>query len=379
MIPYGIGRGFDRSRTNGWYIRVHGKKEYFSTELLRDAEYDHRVAEARLNGATASSSITPAQRQLLQEMQRLAEPTGYTPMEIFERGMTLIGQKPRLVITVADAVDQAIKDYERRVDEGLVGNKYFITLKSSLKRLGSRFANRGLHTLTNAEIQRFLRGCDIGPQTRINNLRCISVLFTWAKNAGAVQTNPIEITERVRRTPATLNAEAVKTLFEKADPRLVPMLMLQWFAGIRPTATHGMRWEDINQERRTISIRAEISKLKEPEVIEGLPDELWAWLKAHGKAKGRIAPSGHVKLSKALHKELGYSGRSGDKRWPTDVARHSFASHLYPRVHSIDQVAKTLCHRGSRVTLKHYVAKNVTSAEAEAYFGLIAAIRPAQP
>lgn len=374
VIPYGIGRGFDRSRKNGWYIRVRGRKEYFASEALRDGEYGQRVAEAKLYGEAASAEITPAQRQLLQEMQRLADPTGYTPMEIFERGLTLVGRKPRTVMTVAEAVDQFLKVYERRRDDKLIGNKYFIVLKSAVNRIKAVFGARGLHTVTCREIEGMLLTQKICPQTRINNLRCASVLFTWAVGEGAVPANPIVITERVKRTPAIFSPSEVEKLFRVADPKIVPMLVFQWFAGLRPAATHGLTWGDVNMEAKTVSIRAEISKLREPEVIEHLPDEFWAWVSRQQKRKGRIAHPNHIKLARAAHKAMGFRLR-GKRPWPTDVARHTFASHLYPRLRSIDAVAKILCHRGSRVTLKHYVAKNVTEAESAAYFKLLDAIK----
>jgi integrase len=375
VIPYGIGRGFDRSRKNGWYIRVQGRKEYFISEELRNAEFDRRVAEARLYGQAATADVTPGQRQSLQEMQQLAGATGYTPMEIFERGLTLVGVKPRRSMLASDAVAQFLTENEARLKDGFIRRRRMLELKNLLKRFGSEFERRDMASIVKADIQRYLLCLGVGPQTRINHARVISRLFSWAADAGVVTANPVVITDQVNRTTATFTADRVARLFKLAPAELVPMLVFQWFAGIRPAATHGLRWEDVNPERRTIAIRPEISKLREPEVIEGLTDEFWAWFERCGKKRGRIAHPNHVKLAKELHHEMGFRGK-GKKAWPTDVARHSFASHLYPRLHSIDAVAKVLCHRGSRVTLKHYVAKNVTSEQAEAYFAVLAGIKP---
>lgn len=56
------------------------------------------------------------------------------------------------------------------------------------------------------------------------------------------------------------------------------------------------------------------------------------------------------------------------KPWPTDVARHTFASNLYALIGDIGKVSSVLTHTGSRVTLKHYVAKGVKREDADAYF-----------
>lgn len=372
VIPYGIGRGFDRSRAHGWYIRTNGRKEYFESEEARDAEYGQRLAEARLYGEQATAAITPGDRQLLREVQRLAGATGYTPLEIFERGLTLVGRKPRDTVKTSRAVALFLAESRARLKDGAIGSRRMSELDHILDRFGSRFASRELHAIERPDIQSHLIGLGVGPQTRINHARVISRLFAWAMQSGYITANPVVITERVKRTPAIFYAPQVRALFEKAPAEILPMLVFQWFAGIRPTATHGLRWEDINQDRRTIAIRAEISKLREPEVIEGLPEELWAWVAGHAKASGAISHSNHIDMNRRLHHAIGYG--AGMKRWPEDVARHSFASHLYPRAHSIDAVAKVLCHRGSRVTLKHYVAKSVTREEAEAYFGVLAGL-----
>lgn len=375
MISYGISRGFDRSRTHGWYVSVRRRKEYFRSEQERDDAYDQRIAEARTYGEAAGTPISPQARAMLTEMDRLAANTGYTPMEVFERGLTLVGRKPRATQPIADAVKRFLAESKEREREGLIRNRRLIELKSTLTRFAARLGHRDLWSISRNDVQNYLREQGVGPQTRINQTRVIGRLFTWASaESGMNLPNPAVVSERVKRTPITFTAKEVRKLFKLAPRELVPMLVLQWFAGLRPAATHGIRWEDINRERRTVVIRAEVSKLREPEIIEGLPDELWAWLDGvDGRLKGRVAHPNHVKLNKRLHHRLGYGGRS-KKRWPEDVARHTFASHLFPRVASIEAVSKVLCHRGSRVTLKHYVAKNVTKEQAEKYFGLLATI-----
>lgn len=376
MVPYGIGRGFDRSRAHGWYIRVRGKKEYFETEELRDGEYDQRIAEAKLYGEQASATITPGDRQLLQEMQRLAAPSGYTPMEIFERGLTLVGAKPRSVVAVGKAVADLTRETAQRLKDGVVRGRYEKDLRNILKRFAGRFQDRDLHSITNRDIDLYLKSLGVGPQTRVNYARVIGRLFLWAGVP-----NPVEITERVKRTPQIFKAPEVEALFKRAVegyPALVPMLVIQWFTGIRPTATHQMTWHDLHRETKTVVIRPEIAKLGEPEVIEHLPDCFWAWVERSGRKTGRIAPLGHELMAKKLHRDLGFSGKPGKRHWPTDVARHSFASHLYPIAKSIDTVSRTICHRGNRTTLKHYVAKSVTEPEAKAYFAVLDGLRTSQ-
>lgn len=219
MIPYGIGRGFDRSRTNGWYIRVRGEKEYFASEELRDGEYDRRIAEAKLYGEKAAGTVTPGDRQLLQELQRLTAPTGYTPLEIFERGLTLVGRRPRATMSVEKAVERLLAVSKARQKEGLIRPRRLKELRNVLTRFSTAFAIRELQTIGREDVNDFLMGLGVGPQTRINNARVISRLFSWAKDEiGCVTDNPVVITERVRRIPAVFTAEQAANLLEKLSP-----------------------------------------------------------------------------------------------------------------------------------------------------------------
>lgn len=367
MNPYGIGRGFDKARVNGWYIRVDGRKQYFASEKLRDEEHDRRLKEARIYGQSASAQVTPGDRQLLHEIRRLAAGVSHAPMEIFDLGLTLVGAKPRKTRSVESAANAMVADAKRRLKEGTLSGRRVIEIKSILGRFSAHCGKRNLHTIGRHEIELFLLGLGVGPQTRINNARTISRLFSWA----GVRDNPVKITDRVHRTPPTFEPDEVERIFAvaKSDfPELVPMLALQWFAGIRPTATHTMQWSDINLDHKTIVIRPDINKLREPDLVEGLTKEFWAWASRQADKRGRIAHPNHKKLTQALHRKLGYGAGKGMRRWPEDVARHSCASHLFPIVKSIDAVAKTLCHRGARVTLKHYVVKNVREYTAARYF-----------
>lgn len=370
MNPYGIGRGFDKSRSHGWYLRIATRKQYFASEADRDREYERRMDEAKLYGEKAVEAITPAQRQLLSEIYKLAQTVGYAPMDVFERGLATVSGGPRTRVEVAAATTKLIKETEHREHEGLVGHRRLKDLRYILTRFSARFNGRDLRSITREEIDAYLMTLGVGPRSRINNARVIGRLFSWARIP-----NPVVVSDRVFSTPQIFEPPEVRRLFEAAvrDHRaLVPMLVLQWFAGIRPTASQRMAWADLNFARHAVVIRAEISKLREPEIIEGLPDEFWAWAAQHRKSKGRIAPANHIKMNRRLHHALGYGLGKKQRRWPEDVARHTFASHLYPRLHSIDAVAKILCHRGSRVTLKHYVAKNVSMAQAESYFKVLA-------
>ena len=90
-LPYGISRGYDRSRKSSpWYVRVNGRKvAHFRSESERDTDYNNRLSEAKLYGQLGTAQLSGADRVAIQEMNRLAADVDMTPLEIFQRGMTL--------------------------------------------------------------------------------------------------------------------------------------------------------------------------------------------------------------------------------------------------------------------------------------------------
>lgn len=191
--------------------------------------------------------------------------------------------------------------------------------------------------------------------------------------------------------PEILHLPAILRLLGRAPAVMRPALALQTFAGIRPreltrdcvvketTPERAARenrgepapwrvrlcWEDVDFERRSILIRAAVSKTNEEWRLLDLPKNLWPWLEAGRQESGPIWPH-RLKSWMVQHKALRQA--ASVPHWPRDALRHTFASHGYWR--GLEWALDTMRHtRQAAVFTKHYKG-NVTASEGRAFFGI---------
>jgi integrase len=368
----GIARGFDKSREHGWYVSVNRVKQYFSSEKERNKAYADKLASLHTGGLTAvAEAPTYTERQWLAEMRRLARPTGQTILEIFQRGLAQIGIVTDADRTLRGARNLFIEEQELRLKDGHITRSRFKEVKGATAHLDKQCGTLPIQAISRQHIKDHLLGLGVGPQTRLNRARTLSFFFRWAIDEGMLLKNPVPRQEGVDRIPAVFSNEQVAELFEVARDQFIeiyPMLLIQWYAAIRPGATHHLHWEHIDFANRRILIHPHANKMKQPDIVHDLPPTVFAALLPFA-GTGRIAHSNHAKIMKAFHKHLGYHRGEGGKRWSEDVARHTCLSNLtalYDR--DIKRVSDVALHTTSRTLLKHYLLKNLPKESAESYF-----------
>lgn len=377
MRGLGIAKGFDKSRTNGWFLSVRQSdgtrpKQYFESERERDKAFQAKLRDVRSVGADASTTISALDRQYLAEMQRLAEPTGLSYREVFQRGLeTLDGAISVKKLTASQAAVTFYAEQKLRLSDKVISSRWEQEVRYLLDRFLKTHGARQLTLCNRKVLKTYIQSLKVGPQTRVNHARVLSFFFSWCVSEELLIRNPVPEQEGVDRIPTVFSNDQVLALFHRAItvyPELVPMLAVQWFAGLRPGASHHLQWEHIDFPRCRIHIHPMGNKLKQPDVVQDIPPTVFAVLAPFRQARGSISHSNHVKLTKALHHDLGYHGKGKD-RWPEDVARHTFASNLLPLFNiDLKRLDAVLLHTTSEMTKKHYVLKNVAHEAAEAYF-----------
>lgn len=371
-----IGRGRDKTRKNGWYIRVDGRKAYFPSRKQRDAAWSLKQSEVQAFGYGAAGSLSAHDRVATAEMMRRAGELGTTPTMLFNLGVERWHESRPSSLTVPEAVGLFCSHCDARTEAKTMRQPTSKGLKWMSRTFAAHVGTISIHAVAQRHVDAFAAIGKVTDQTRFNRVARLAMFFSWLVKKDHLGRSPIR--EKPRSPPrriAVFDAATVEALLRKAVkdyPGLVPILALQWFAGMRPTATHGLRWEHIDFGRRRVVIPAELSKSTEPEFVDGLPDAVWEWLEPYRKTAGRITNGYHRVHYQALKRDCGI------KRWPIDVARHTFASHLYGLTGSIETVARALLHHTTRITLKHYVAKGISQAAGGAYFS-IRPLQPAQP
>ena len=150
--------------------------------------------------------------------------------------------------------------------------------------------------------------------------------------------------------------EEMGRLLLAAHARILPLVAIGGFAGIRSAEIKRLHWEDIKWERGYIEIAGRKAKTAARRLVP-LTDNLKAWLAPWREASGAIIPISDT------------SGALGDIAvkakipggWRQNALRHSFISY---RVAETGDVARTALEAGNspKMIFRHY--REVVDGEA---------------
>lgn len=169
----------------------------------------------------------------------------------------------------------------------------------------------------------------------------------------------------------------VQQVFDSINPDKAPGYALAFFAMIRPQELHSphgkppIAWEQINFDNRTVFIRGDQSKVDGAErLLEGLPDNLWAWLDAYKpeviKPGTPVFPFVSSQIRRHVKRMFGY-GKS--KPWPHDAIRDTAITNHVVAFENTGKTAMLAGHEGNpSMIFNHYFARGLTKADALEYW-----------
>jgi integrase/recombinase XerD len=205
-------------------------------------------------------------------------------------------------------------------------------------------------------------------------LRELRAVFNYALKKGWVDENPIlrmDFVSRKIAEPDVYEPAELATLLETAeriDHRLIPLLCLGAFAGIRQHEILRLNWRNIDLVERSIDMSPEQTKRGRRRSVE-INDTLFAWLQWYvGKYGMRSGPvsawsgiwSVRVPFRK-LHKESGIPLKP-------NALRHSFSSYYLSQHGDIDALVIALGHRGNPSVLWEHYHRAVKKSAAKAFW-----------
>lgn len=338
------------------------------------------VAQRIQSGMQHVTDLKPHERDSFKAAESLLEKLGiplYAAVEDYVRARTLAGSESLAVMateygkmfgkivrraTVPEVVAELLKIREQ---DG-ASDAYLGQLRTTLNRFAAKFPGPILE-VTGPDVDAWLRSLDIVATTRNSMLRCIKVLFSFAKAQNYLPDEKTTAVESIPQVRVKLDdvtiftPEEMTRLLHHAPPHLVPILAIGAFAGIRMAELNRLDWKAVDLERRIIEIRAGQAKTASRRVIP-ISDNLAAWLTPLEK-KGKIVRSQEMQthvpaLARALKME-----------WPRNVLRDSFISYRIAIVQSADQVALEAGNSAS-IIFKHY--RELTTPEvAEKWFSIL--------
>ena len=225
--------------------------------------------------------------------------------------------------------------------------------------------------VTTAELNKFIRSQKtLGPVSR-NSLRgTIVSMFRFAKRQNYLHPDRdtvADMTEscKVPETEITIyTPEEMTKMLLASHARLLPVLAIGAFAGIRTAEIKRLHWEDIKWDRGHIEIAGRKAKTASRRLVP-LTDNLKAWLEPWRDETGEIVSFDDV--SGALCDVAMKAGIPGG--WRRNAMRHSFISY---RVAKTGDVPRTALEAGNspEMIFRHYRAV-VDPQSADEWFGIM--------
>jgi integrase len=254
--------------------------------------------------------------------------------------------------------------------------RYLESLRGYLGRFCQEFGDRLIATVTPEELDTWLRDLPYSPKSRLNYRQHIGVLFSYAKRRRMIDSNPIEFTARpklIDKAPEIFTVDELRALLDKAlriEPDVVPMLAIGAFAGLRDSEIQQLEWNEVNQARGFIEVKAAKAKSARRRLVRIQPN-LAAWLQPYTGLSGAVVPGANAQsLSRrdpARSKLLRVRKAAGLVKWPKNGLRHSFCSYRLAATNNAHLVASELGHTTSQLVYQHY-REVVAPEEAERYW-----------
>ena len=235
-----------------------------------------------------------------------------------------------------------------------VSDIYVRNATGTLKRFTDAVAGN-IADVTAADINRFLDGLTkLGPVTKNGIRRNLVTMFGFAKKQGYLHPDRKTVAEQTdsfkvpAKEIAIFTPDEMERILLAAHARILPLIAIGGFAGIRSAEVARLNWEDIKWDRGHIEIAGWKSKTAARRLVP-LPENLKAWLAPWREESGPI-----LSMSDA-------SGALGDTAlkakipggWRQNALRHSFISY---RVAETGDVARTSLEAGNspKMIFRHY-------------------------
>jgi len=278
-------------------------------------------------------------------------------------------------ITVADAVaefkQQCIAD-----GKSVVRRKEISTV---LTHFAESF-NVEIHTLEPKMIADYLTALALAERTRRNYRNVIGFFNRWLVLRGylAKRTDWLEGVQnysmRQHGEITTYSADEMRRLIAAADDRILPLIVIGGFAGLRHAEIQRLEWEDIDLAEGFIEVKAEKAKTKTRRIVP-IKANLKAFLLPIAKTSGKVITVKNT--SKELGKTAADTGNEAAEikalAWKHNALRHTYISARVAESGDVPRVADE-AGNSPQVIRTNYL-KRIRPAAAAEWF----AIAPAQP
>ena len=359
------------------YIEAGKRKQKgFKTRKAADKWAEDHEADTLKHGTAAS--LTKVERSAVLETRATLTELGLTIREALDYAIDY-RRRSQKSATVATLIAEVI-DARRKAGRS---DRYLEDLENRLGRFRDDFGERIVATITRDEIADWLHALKLSPVTVNNYRRILVVAFNDAIESKYAIENPADKVKQVKEIEAAveiLTPAETKSLLNKADERILPVIALGAFAGLRSSELKRIDWADIDLAADLIRIRAVSAKSSRKRLIP-ICKALSAWLTPLAKKQGRVWPVNGRRLLDAAKRKAGFGNpesltdkekerKKTLKPWPDNGLRHSFASNHLAHHKNAGDLALQMGHTDTKIIFRHY-RELVTPKAAANYWAIL--------
>lgn len=187
-----------------------------------------------------------------------------------------LSQKIDLIQSKADfaeeetnlTIQEVFDDWQKIRKEELKPSTFHVG-KMAFNTFLKRFGEMDIKEINPTQIQSFLFNSQLSPSTRRLRKNSFNLLFTYAKNVGYIEVNPIErvvlpkekntIEKLKKKQNKFLNLEEMRIILEKNKPiekdiRKLLIYEFLFLTGLRIGEIQALRWEDVDFEKKILAV-----------------------------------------------------------------------------------------------------------------------------
>lgn len=373
-----------------WYEHGRPRNRFFSTEQARDTF----VRTARLTSIRMDVQLPAVPIHELgrwQQARKLAPEAD--PVEVFQ--FWVKAQRERQQAEQRN-LQEATAGYVQSMQQVGRNPSYIGHVQRALADLHEEIGNPPVRDITPTLLRNHLFGLPYGAVTKRNRRTYLLAAFGWWEKQGWLESNPmrkVENPEVLDKEPGILTVPETIQLFranESVDPEICGLLALGAFAGMRSSAIARLEFGELDFTQQGILTPAEKTKKRRRQWIEGLPENLWAWLQKtppsafemshrhllHRRAQA-FKRAGLLLEADDLARENAKRERKGEPLLelqprcpPKNCLRHSFVTYHVALHRNPGKTSLLVSHRDQDCLYRHYLGI-ATQTEAEKYFQIL--------
>ena len=253
-------------------------------------------------------------------------------------------------------------------------------LAAALDALTEAF-NYEVQALTPKMIADYLTALPFKERTKANHRDTIGFFNRWLVLRGFLTkgTDWLEgvqkYTKRKQGEISTYTADEMRRLIAAADKRILPMIVIGGFAGLRHAEIARLEWRDIDLEEGFIEVKAENAKTDTRRIVPLKPN-LKAFLEKVEKKSGKVVPL--VNTTKQLLKTATDTADEENEvealEWKHNALRHTYISARVAESGDVPRVADE-AGNSPQVIRTNYLKRMRPAAAAE-WFGIMPEPKP---